>query len=259
MSKRSMLIAFCLIVFAVQLKAQEYIVQGSTPDLYLSHQVAAKETWYSISRNFGLQPKDIAAYNRLAITTPLEISQVVKIPLTPANFSQSTASGVPVYHVVGEKEWLYRVSVNHNKVPIEQLEKWNSISRDDAKTGMKLIVGYLTVKDVTPAVSQPVSSSNGGYFRSSYEERGKGSSGVAGIFKSTSGWSDGKYYALMNNVIVGTIIKIVYPQTNKTVFAKVLGELPDMKESAGLALRISDAAAKELGAATGKFSVDVRF
>jgi hypothetical protein len=33
--------------------------------------------------------------------------------------------------------------------------------------------------------------------------------------------------------------------------------LPEMKESAGLALRISDAAARELGATANKFSVNV--
>jgi hypothetical protein len=47
---------------------------------------------------------------------------------------------------------------------------------------------------------------NGGYFKSDYTESGKSSSGAAGIFKSTSGWQDGKYYALMNNVPVGTIV-----------------------------------------------------
>ena len=83
--------------------------------------------------------------------------------------------------------------------------------------------------------------------------------GFSGIFKSTSGWNDGKYYALMNNVTVGTIVKVNYPSTNKFIYAKVLGELPDMKESAGLSLRISDAAAKELGAVNSKFNVEVRY
>ena len=68
-----------------------------------------------------------------------------------------------------------------------------------------------------------------------------------------------KYYALASNVPVGTIVKITYPSTNKSVYAKVLGELPDMKESAGLALRISDAAAYELGSADSKFSVSVKY
>lgn len=61
----------------------------------------------------------------------------------------------------------------------------------------------------------------------------------------------------MNNVMIGTIVKVNFPSTNKSIYAKVLGELPDMKESAGLSLRISDAAANELGAANNKFTVEV--
>ncbi len=48
---------------------------------------------------------------------------------------------------------MYRISVNHNKVPIEKLEKWNSVNRDEAKAGMKLIVGYLKVKDANAAAT----------------------------------------------------------------------------------------------------------
>ena len=63
----------------------------------------------------------------------------------------------------------------------------------------------------------------------------------------------------MNNVPVGTIVKVSFPSTSKTVYAKVLGQLPDMRESAGLAIRISEAAASELGAANGKFNVEVYY
>lgn len=289
-----------LIMLMKWLPAQEYITKGATPDLHLEHRVAPKETWYAIARTYNLSPQQIASYNRVDINTPLEIGQSLKIPLTSANFSQNDTKGadeklVPVYHIVQDKEWMYRISVNHNKVPIERLEKWNSISRDEAKAGMKLIVGHLKTKQggstsaatspdtSSPPVRQPApahqaatsqsttaaqttrtpapqrSAGNGGYFSGQFVGQGKTRSGVAGVFKSTSGWNDGKYYALMNNVTVGTIIRIVFPQTNKSVYAKVLGELPDMKESAGLALRISDAAAKELGATVNKFSVDVAF
>jgi LysM repeat protein len=291
MSRNRTLLLVVFIVFVQAVTGQEYYTQGASPDLHLTHKVEAKETWYSIGRTYNLQPKDVASYNKLSIDRPLEIGQTVKIPLTDANFSQSdkrVTGEVPVYHVVQEKEWMYRISVNHNKVPIERLEKWNSISRDEARAGMKLIVGYLkskggTTAAATNAAQQPTAvaakpaqqtssapkppvvtqtsgvSQNGGYFRTQFENNGKNHSGVSGIFKSTSGWNDGKYYALMNNVTVGTIVKVIFPQTNKSIYAKVLGELPDMKESAGLALRISDAAASELGAVNNKFSVDVEY
>jgi LysM repeat protein len=319
------LILVFLLFAVVGVRAQsDMMIQGVSPNLHLSHTVSAKETWYSLGRMYNLPPKDIATYNKGSIEKPLSIGQTIQIPLKPVNFSQDNSSAtsdvlVPLYHVVQEKEWMYRISVNHNKVPIENLEKWNNISRDQARTGTKLIVGFLKVKNgqspaataavaktenttaqepksavppmkdlspipketpkkeaatepkaLPPSTSTSTSSQpsaippadinfKGGYFKSQFNESGKSTGGVSGIFKSTSGWKDGKYYALMNNVPVGTIVKVNFPSTNKTVYAKVLGQLPDMRESAGLAIRLSEAAATELGASNGKFNVDVNY
>lgn len=68
-----------------------------------------------------------------------------------------------------------------------------------------------------------------------------------GVFKSSSGWQDGKYYVLMNGVVPGTVIKLSSNKTDKTIYAKVLGAVPQGKESEGLVLRISNAAASILG------------
>jgi hypothetical protein len=110
-----------------------------------------------------------------------------------------------------------------------------------------------------PVTPNTGTSSRGSYFKTQYEETGKSVSGAAGIFKSTSGWTDGKYYALVNNVAVGTIVRVNNPVSGKAIFAKVLGSLPDMKESLGLIARLSDAAATDLDASGGRFSVEVRY
>ena len=90
------------------------------------------------------------------------------------------------------------------------------------------------------------------FFKGSYREQAgsfnafKSEMGVAAIFKSTSGWQDAKYYALMNNVTPGTIVRITNTNNNRIIFAKVLGELPPGRENEGLIIRISNAAAAEL-------------
>lgn len=379
---RSAALVFLLIglFFAHPARAQSnpLLIQGQTGKLYLQHTVVAKETWYSIGRLYNIGPKGVAAFNTLGMDKPLIVGQEIEIPLTTANFSQTdqrTAGEtlLPVYHLVQDKEWMYRISVNHNKVPIGSLEKWNHITKDQVKAGMYLVVGFLKVKTAlsafakepppAPATSpdlanttpsnatstgnQPATGSsspagavspggksdtspmmmnkpsttkktvapvgqitkmevstkegskspsgaketepsakdgkkpetvvkeetnsasngvhettktfNGGYFRPDFTEAGKTASGMAGTFKSSSGWQDGKYYALMNNVAVGTIVRVSLPASNKAVFAKILGQLPDMKESAGLTIRISNAAASELGVQEGKFNVEVKY
>lgn len=300
-------------------------VKGKTPDLYLEHKVVAKETWFSVGRMYNLHPKEITPFNSTDLNTGLKIGQLLKIPLIAGNFSQDERKEadevlVPVYHQVAEGEWMYRVSVNHNKVELEKLEKWNGITRNQVRSGMQLVVGFLKVKREQSALAQqavqstagkqpavvsqpkapieppkeekqvvtttqtpktttekpapvpvlkqqePVAISgsvdyNGGFFRSQFRNGSKSANGQATIFRSTSGWKDGKYYALMDNVAVGTIVKIRHTGSNKVVYAKVLGQLSDIKENTGLAIRISNAAAAELGAGNGeaRFSVEVQY
>jgi hypothetical protein len=109
------------------------------------------------------------------------------------------------------------------------------------------------------SVTLPAPHFNGGKFKADFTDGGNSVAGQAGIFKSTSGWQDGKYYALINNVAVGTIVKITDQASGKSVYAKVLGQLPEMRESAGLMVRLSNAAAAELGEAEGRFNVALSY
>ena len=329
-----LLLISCLIMKMGRSQSNELIVQGQTGKLYLEHTVVAKENWYSVGRLYNINPKELATYNHLTFAQPLVIGQVLQVPLTAVNFSQdgkklAAETLVPVIHIVQDKEWLYRISVNHNKVAIPALEKWNHVTGDQVRPGLHLIVGYLKVKTAlsalaavgtggtaagaatvgapsgapagatkpgvtggTPApagtgVTAPADSSsmgssgkdsavakpvavvvvphpaaphfNGGRFKADYNDGGKSITGQAGIFKSTSGWQDGKYYALINSVPVGTIVKISDQTTGKSIYAKVLGQLPDMKESAGLTIRVSNAAAAELGEGDTRFGVGVSY
>ena len=312
-------------------------IEGTSGKFYLIHKVVAKENWYSIGRLFNLGPRDIAGFNNMNFDKPLEVATPLNIPLTAANFDQKLIKSdgeslIPIYHLVAEREWMFKISSIYNDVPVTSLEKWNKIKRDDVKPGVVLIVGFLKVKtdlsplamgissnpvtDATnsdipsktakpadvvtqpvnkPAVTNPpgaytqnpvkptvvtstsntialtpvstagerinnyaVTHSNGGFFSVDYAGSGKSASGLAGTFKSTSGWSDGKYYALMNGIAVGMIIRVT-GANGKTIYAKVLGQLPEMKESSGLLIRVSNAASAELGLGEGKFQVDVKY
>ncbi|HWV66342.1 LysM peptidoglycan-binding domain-containing protein [Chitinophaga sp.] len=130
---------------AVAAQAQDTLeVQGTSPALYISHVVKKGENFYSLSRAYGLSPKEIAAANKVNMEQGLQLGRKLHIPLTAANFSQKAdASGKPVYHKVAEKETLYRVSVNYNKVPLDNIRQWNSFSGDGLKKDSYIIVGYV--------------------------------------------------------------------------------------------------------------------
>ena len=83
---------------------------------------------------------------------------------------------------------------------------------------------------------------------------------TAGIFKTASGWQDAKYYALIDGVEPGTIIRIVNPNNNKAVYAKVLDKMTGIRQNQGFNVRISNAAATALDISeTDKFFVRVNY
>lgn len=111
-----------------------------------------------------------------------------------------------------------------------------------------------------------VSSTNGGYFHQQFDQQLKAQpakvdeTASAGIFKTSSGWQDEKYYALMDRVEPGTIIRIINPTNNKAVYVKVLGEMSGIRQNEGYNVRISNAAASALDVKdTEKFIVRVHY
>lgn len=116
------------------------------------------------------------------------------------------------------------------------------------------------VNNTTPADN----TTSSGYFKNLYEQQIAGKStidknGSAGVFKSTSGWQDGKYYCFSNDAEAGTILKITNVATAKSVYAKVLDVIPDISQNDGLIIVISNSAADELGAGNNNFSCNVSF
>ncbi|RYY49654.1 MAG: LysM peptidoglycan-binding domain-containing protein [Chitinophagaceae bacterium] len=221
------------------------------------------------------------------------IKPQVKTSAAPAK----TTGGAPIYHTVAAKEGLYSISKKYN-ASIADIKKWNNLSSDGLTIGSSLIVGYggpaaerpatvvtkpvpetkTAAVQVAEPVEEPVKAAvkevvvkkgpanfDGGYFKTFYNQqlKEKNSSlqdkGQAGIFKSTSGWDDGKYYCLHNSAPAGSFIKITNPVNNKAVYAKVLDLIPDLKQNTGIIIRISNAAASELGVGEGNFECELNY
>ena len=105
-----------------------------------------------------------------------------------------------------------------------------------------------------------------GYFKSNFYQQVKTSpltkeqTLTSSIFKTTSGWQDGKYYLLINGVEPGTIVKVTNPSNSKIIFAKVLYAMDKIRENQGVDVRISDAAASSLAVSeTDKFILKVNY
>ncbi|GEP96554.1 LysM peptidoglycan-binding domain-containing protein [Chitinophaga cymbidii] len=337
------------------------LAQGAAPDLYLVHTVKKGETWYSLGRAYGLSPKDIAARNNMQMENGLSLGKQITIPLNKGNFVQSkdaaASSGVrPVYHHVGDKETLYRISLRYGKVPLDNVREWNKFTGDGVQKDAMLIVGYVkgtsnsivqtppaptstppaepvttastpppapvttpaaatptpaattpavaatpapapentapvattpapvqepvattpaVVKQETPATvveSEKQSSSlgrtpvipDGGFEQTYLQQTNNGrdittEKGPGTWFRSNAIVGSGKYYALHNSAPRGTIVKVTNPLTGKSIYAKVLDAIPQLKANANLIIKLSDAAQEALGINEARFYCELRY
>ena len=340
---RIIIAIICLVNIMTKSFGQELVVQHEGDLLYIYHVVAPKENWYSLSRMYSTSPKELVSTNQTGLDMGLAITQKIKIPLNSNNFIQTekiaTKDGlIPAYHLISEKEGLFRISQLYKKVPIDRIKEWNKLTSDDVKVGNLIVIGFLkfkkdtltsniskltvlpkadsitTKKAVTvqsnpivqpqqtvnnptkpvintekelvtnvkaivtsekpitkvektiPKAVEPTNSKivfgSEGAFIGLYNSQTKGKvlnnlNGTADIFKSNSGWNDGKYYVLMNTLAPGTIVKVVALSSNLTIYAKVLGNIPPGKENEGVSLRISNAASAQLKVGEGRFEVKI--
>ncbi|MDQ6813438.1 MAG: LysM peptidoglycan-binding domain-containing protein [Bacteroidota bacterium] len=139
---------FCAVVSA---RSQNVAVEGTAPNLYITHTVAPKDNFYSVGRLYNQNPKVIATFNNLAMEKGLAIGQRIKIPLNAQNFDASGSSNgqtVPLTHVVGKSETLSKIGSDLN-VAAQTIREWNSLSSDNIAPGTPLVVGHLKMSSTS--------------------------------------------------------------------------------------------------------------
>lgn len=220
------------------------------------HTVAKKQTLYAISKLHNTTVADIKKWNNL---TADALSEGTKIIVGYSN-SNKAAQQQNTIAVIKEPKTIKKVAekdipVTNNTVEsVKPVEIKNEIPQPVKKY------------DVAPPPVNEAKAADfkGGIFKNVFDEQTKGNSlvtetGDGGIFKSTSGWQDGKYYCLHNTAAAGTILKITNNATGKSIYAKVLDLIPDIKQNGGLIIRISNAAASALGAGENKLYCTINY
>ncbi|MEO5564175.1 MAG: LysM peptidoglycan-binding domain-containing protein [Chitinophagaceae bacterium] len=151
-------------------------------------------------------------------------------------------------------------SVEPPVIKTEPITNHEAILEEKKKAEPPKVVAAVVKEEVKPLTS------DNSYFKFSFDQQvkakpiAKNSTVTSGIFKTTSGWQDTKYYMLIDGVSPGTIIKIINPDNNKSVYAKVLGEMNGIRQNQGLDIRISNAAASALQVGDeDKFVVKVNY
>jgi hypothetical protein len=124
-------------------------------------------------------------------------------------------------------------------------------------------------KKTDPVVTKPqvtADMAGQGYFKSYFDQQAKTNpvskteTVTSGIFRMVNGPQDTKFYLLADGVPSGTIVRVINPDNNKAIYAKVLGEMGGIRQNQGINIRISNSAASTLGITDfDKFIVKINY
>jgi LysM repeat protein len=267
------------------------------------HEVAPKETLYSISKKYNVTVDEIKQWNNLsdnALSVGQQLSIRKKGTAATAVTPTRPVAEAPVkkgVHVVAAKETLFSISKQYG-ITEEQIRAWNDLDGSELKVGQTIYVSAPagkpagqtivkrpdTVKAVTtrtqtntttpppvvptttqpaekrdpqpttetPPVQPPIRISES--YRNGSETI---ESGVAELIEGTEG--NRKYLALHRTAPIGTILKVRNEMNNREVFVRVMGKLPDTALTNKLIIRVSKSAYDRLGAIDQRFRVEVTY
>jgi len=208
----------------------------------VTYQVLKGQSLYGIAKQFKTTEKQIIAWNNLP-NDKIRAGQTIIVGKEVLE-----KSTIPVTQQTNKNEELTVLNAGSAKVT------------PTVETKPTQVPTPIIKPELTPISASTKYVDSEGFFANYFNHKDRNlttAAGDAAIFKTTSGWTDKKYYVLMNDVNQGDIVRLT--ANNKTICAKVLGPLPDIKEDNGLLLRVSNAAAAVLGVEDAKFSVTVSY
>lgn len=228
---------------------QELVIKNSTAvastnqlevkSAKIIHTVAAKETMYSITRQYGITVEQLREWNSLQ-TDELKIGQTLFVS-QPANTTNKTVTTPVVTQttpVVTQS-----TPVVQQQAPV--IEKTTTQTAPTEKTS-SIVIAPPAEKTTSIKISESVSGTD--------EVR---ESGLAELIEGTEG--NRKYLALHRTAPSGTILKIRNEMNNREVFVRVMGKLPETAPNDKLVIKVSKSAYEKLGAIDSKFRVEVTY
>lgn len=249
------------------------VVQNTKPAVSsdmvaIYHKVEKKETLFQISQNANVSIDDIKKWNKLTVDGVNEGANLIVGYKKRGTETPAKPTAPPVAAVIPT------TVTPVVKTAVVEKSVAPAVTPTPTKPAVAEKPAVAAPVDTPPVFAETkpqtngsavVRNFNGGAFGISYGSQHSGNppanseTGVAAIFKSTSGWNDGKYYCLHNTAPAGSIIKITSKNTQKFVYAKVLDVIPDLKQNEGLLIRLSNAAADELGVSAETFNVTLNY
>ena len=248
-----------------------FVKVGDFQEKYFEHKFAKKQTTFSLIKFYGIKEKELQFYNPSMLKTAPAAGLKLKIPIPnraiirvrDAKFTKKGT--VPVFYVVKKSEGLKKIAEGYFNMPTDTLIARNKLKVNDLKIGQKLLIGWMSTKGIssdTRTVKGPPIVQKLFKLKSEMTEKGVGKKEITS--KGAAFWQkdskiDGDLYALHRSCPVGSVIIVHNPMENKTIYAKVVGKIPDGAYPNNVEVVVSPTVAKLLGAIDPNFYVLTKY
>jgi LysM repeat protein len=185
----------------------------------------------------------------------------------PTSPSVSTA-GNWISHQVVQGETLFAIARKY-EANVEDIIKWNGLSSNNLSVGQTLKVGRETNANI-PVTQLPGNNKPSAELTNSESAtpptkniststafKNVTESGQAEVIEGTGNHK--KFLVLHRNAPVGTIMRVRNEENDVTVFARVVGVLPETGDNTKLLIKLSKAAFDQLKAVNSRFRVEVSY
>jgi len=186
-----------------------------------------------------------------------------------ANRMGSNLPGDWITHVVEQGETLFSITKKYD-ANMEDIKAWNALNSNNISVGQKLKVGREQTSSVPVVTSTvpviinnekanatltaPNTSSSTGE-NTAYKNIKQ--TGLAEVIEGTGNHK--KYLVLHRDAPVGTIMRVRNEENDITIFARVVGVLPETGDNSRLVIKLSKAAFDQLRAVNARFPVEISY
>ncbi|MEN9331956.1 MAG: hypothetical protein RLZZ94_1046 [Bacteroidota bacterium] len=191
------------------------------------------------------------------------------------NKDNTKTSNETISYKVQSGETLFGIAKRY-KLNYNDLAKFNSLKSTNVKAGqvIKIPVKYNApstehVTDVNSDIKsdtghaglENLQKDSSSTITSAYQEINGTiiEQGVATWLMDAGTGRNEKFYALHRTAPIGTIIKVKNAMTNRSVFVKVVGVLPDTGDNHDVLIKITQSAARRIGIIDSRFRVEISY
>lgn len=248
------------------------------------HQLEARETYYGLSRQYGVPVKQIIAANG---NKSLKVGDTVRIPAADSNANAgngttndtgSTALAAAdvadppalsqdeyTAYKVGNGETLFNISKRF-VISVESIKRANGLTDEALKAGTILKIPNKELPPAPPKASQLIVTEDSAASEADplvipenrYGIREMTEKGV-GVWIDDLNQGEGSMLALHKTAPIGTVIKITNPMTNRTALIKVVGKFAETAETKDAIIVVSKSAASLIGVLDRRFQVEISY